>query len=165
MRKLVVGVLFGFLAAATAAWALEVTFPTRSKAQARVIVDELGNVLFGAMPAKVEVTNLPSGCGTVETASAVVDQITGSAVSANVLTVPAGKRFILTDYTIADSNTSEPLVLSDSGGARLIVSGVGSSRFESGVSFGPGETIVLTRSNGMTPQFRGTFMGRLEPVS
>jgi len=63
MRKLVVGVLFGFLAAATAAWALEVTFPTRSKAQARVIVDELGNVLFGAMPAKVEVTNLPASAG------------------------------------------------------------------------------------------------------
>jgi len=60
MRKLVVGVLFGFLAAATAAWALEVTFPTRSKAQARVIVDELGGVVFGAMPAKVEVTNFPA---------------------------------------------------------------------------------------------------------
>ena len=53
MRKLVLGTLFGFLVAATAALALDVSFPTRSKAQARVIVDELGNVLFGAMPAKV----------------------------------------------------------------------------------------------------------------
>ena len=79
MRKLVVGVLFGFLAAATAAWALEVTFPTRSKAQARVVVDELGNVLFGAMPAKVEVTNLVPAGATTEPWSTSVDAGTGAA--------------------------------------------------------------------------------------
>jgi hypothetical protein len=60
MRKLVLGVLIGFLTAATAALALDVSFPTRSKAQARVIVNEVGALLFGAIPGKVEVTNFPS---------------------------------------------------------------------------------------------------------
>lgn len=63
MRKLVLGTLFGFLVAATAALAYDVTFPTRLKVQAHALVDELGHVLLGSTPARIEVTNWPSGGG------------------------------------------------------------------------------------------------------
>jgi hypothetical protein len=63
MPKLVVGAVFGFLVAATAAWALEVKIPPRITAKANLVVDELGNVLFGATPAKIEVTNFPPSAG------------------------------------------------------------------------------------------------------
>lgn len=66
MRKLVLGVLIGFLVAASAAFAFDVTFPSRLRVQAHALVDELGNVLLGSTPAKIEVTNWPTGgAGTV----------------------------------------------------------------------------------------------------
>ncbi len=42
------------------AWALEVTFGNKTRAKATVVVDELGTILFGAVPAPVEVTNFPA---------------------------------------------------------------------------------------------------------
>jgi hypothetical protein len=42
------------------AWALEVTFGKKTRAKATVVVDELGTILFGAVPAPVEVTNFPA---------------------------------------------------------------------------------------------------------
>lgn len=63
MRKLVLGVLVGFLVAASVALAYDVTFPSRLKVQAHALVDELGNVLLGSTAAKIEVTNWPSGGG------------------------------------------------------------------------------------------------------
>lgn len=65
MCKLVLGVLIGFLVAASAALAYDVTFPSRLRVQAHALVDEIGNVLLGSTPAKIEVTNWPSGGGTV----------------------------------------------------------------------------------------------------
>lgn len=61
MKRTVLGVVIGFLAAATLAWALEVKLPTRTTARATVVVDELGSILFGSTPAKVEVTNCQTG--------------------------------------------------------------------------------------------------------
>lgn len=63
MRNLVLGTLFGFLVAASVAFAYDVTFPARLKVQAHALVDELGNVLLGARPAKIEVTNMPDCSG------------------------------------------------------------------------------------------------------
>jgi hypothetical protein len=63
MRKLVLGTLVGFLVAATAAFAYDVTFPSRLRVQAQALVDELGNVLLGSTPAKIEVTNMPDCSG------------------------------------------------------------------------------------------------------
>jgi len=45
---------------AAAAWALNVIVPTGTlRAKAALVVDEAGHILFGATPAKVEVTNFP----------------------------------------------------------------------------------------------------------
>lgn len=177
MRKLVLGTLFGFLVAATAALALDVSFPTRSKAQARVIVDELGNVLFGAMPAKVEVTNLPPSSGGYEPWSVTVP--TGYVQSpVQLFSVPADKRLVITDidgrYTCyVNGNGSVPCTLSDSSGVRLTWT-YDSSRVRSyvtGLSFGPNETVMWgVDPLGVPPpnmQVTGpiTFMGRLEPAS
>lgn len=61
MRRLLPGILIGLALGSTAAWtlAIPVTFPSRAKAKLVGIVDEVGNVLFGSTPGKVEVTNFP----------------------------------------------------------------------------------------------------------
>jgi hypothetical protein len=47
------------LASVTVVRALTVTFPNRAAARVVAVVDELGHVLFGSTPGKVEVTNFP----------------------------------------------------------------------------------------------------------
>jgi len=172
MRKLVVGVLFGFLAAATAAWALEVTFPTRSKAQARVIVDELGNVLFGAMPAKVEVSVLLKAGATTEPWSTSVDAGTGAA-AVPVTTVPSDRMLVITDLDGAYGCNDYCELRDGSGSVRFqwLNWPVPQRTYGSGVVFGPGEEViwagrVLPGGTG-TPSVvrRVTFMGRLIPAS
>ena len=167
MRKLVLGVLVGFLAAASAAFAFDVTFPSRLRVQAHALVDELGNVLLGSTPAKIEVTNLPSCGGEPELFSAVVNY--PAVASANVLTVPAGKRFVLTDVVIGETSDGTAYQMSDSGGIRLFFAKGAAGynyvqNYNSGVAFGPGETLVLTREDGNPLYVRATFMGRLVPA-
>src|SRR5436305_1108221 len=58
---IVVGLGLGSLVATVRA--VEVTVPERARARATVLVDEVGNVLFGSRAGKVEVTNLPQGGG------------------------------------------------------------------------------------------------------
>jgi hypothetical protein len=76
LKNLVVGIVLGTVATATLAWALEVRIPPRITAKANPVVDEMGNALFGAMPGKVEVTNLPAssqvGSGVVKDTNGVV---------------------------------------------------------------------------------------------
>ena len=60
MRRTIFGMVIGFLTAATLAWALEVRLPTRTTAKATLVVNEMGSVLFGSIPARVEVTNFPT---------------------------------------------------------------------------------------------------------
>ena len=88
MRKLVLGVLIGFLVAATAALAYDVTFPSRLKVQAHALVDELGNVLLGTTPAKIEVTNMPDCSGSAP--AQVLMDANGTTVGTVVSDAPIG---------------------------------------------------------------------------
>ena len=60
MRKLIIGITIGFLAASTLAWAVTVRFPSVLKVKGIVFVDEAGNVLGGATPTTVDVVNMPT---------------------------------------------------------------------------------------------------------
>ena len=61
-RWIVLGI-GGLVATATGVGALTGTSPTRTIVNLVAVVDELGNVLFGSKPGKVEVTNFPSQPG------------------------------------------------------------------------------------------------------
>ena len=61
-------------------------------------------------------------------------------------------------------------MLSDSGGIRLFFARGATGynyvqNYNSGVAFGPGESLVLTREDGNPLYVRATFMGRLVPAS
>lgn len=172
MRKLVLGVLIGFFVAASAAFALDVSFPPRSKAQARIIVDELGNILFGAMPAKVEVTNWPASPidSTGTPWSAVVD-VASPAPSVVAFTVPADSRLLLTDidgaYACAAGGPTR-CTLSDSHGARLTWNSGGYDSphhsYSTGVLFDAGEIVTMSAPIAVQgPSI--SFQGRLLPAS
>ncbi|HZT07781.1 MAG TPA: hypothetical protein VFC51_12175 [Chloroflexota bacterium] len=87
MRRIVLGMTIGLLTAATLAWALEVRLPTRTTAKATVVVDEIGAVLFGSTPAKVEVTNCQSGTPTM-----VVKDVNGVVMGTPSRPVTAGSQ-------------------------------------------------------------------------
>lgn len=74
-RRIVVGgfALVGTLV--TAAWAIDVTFPLRAKARVTVLVNELGQVLFGDTPGRVEVTNFPAGANAATSLVTLADAL------------------------------------------------------------------------------------------
>jgi len=55
------------LAVVGLALGVEVKLPPRARAKVALIVDELGDAIFGAKPGRVEVTNFPTGGGTLLT--------------------------------------------------------------------------------------------------
>jgi len=61
-RWIALGIV-ALVATATGVGALTGTSPTRTSVNLMAVVDELGNVLFGARPGRVEVTNFPSSGG------------------------------------------------------------------------------------------------------
>jgi len=73
-RWIVLGI-GGLVATATGVGALTGTSPTRTIVNLVAVVDELGNVLFGSKPGKVEVTNFPSqpGAGKIFDAEPVTE--------------------------------------------------------------------------------------------
>jgi len=73
-RWIVLGI-GGLVATATGVGALTGTSPTRTIVNLVAVVDELGNLLFGSKPGKVEVTNFPSqpGAGKIFDAEPVTE--------------------------------------------------------------------------------------------
>src|SRR5262245_41682554 len=72
MRRFFFGILIGFLAAAVAAWAaVQIELPKRAS-RVMLVLDDLGEVVFGSKPAKVEITNLGEASGG-QTSYVVVD--------------------------------------------------------------------------------------------
>jgi hypothetical protein len=60
LAVLVVLIAASVIVAIATAWAFTITLPAKMRAKAELVVDEVGTVLFGSTPGKVEVTNLPS---------------------------------------------------------------------------------------------------------
>jgi hypothetical protein len=178
VRGAVLGLIAGILTA-TVAWTLvvPVTFPTKGRARITAVVDELGNVLFGSTPGKVEVTNFPTA------APAPPEEIfnfflanPGVPFSSPVViaTVPTDRQLIITDIEAASANACYPCgicQLTDSTGVRLVWQGGLSTprSYTSGVRFGPGETVSFSTSPFCGPVTLVyppvTFMGRLVPAS
>ena len=95
-RIIVILIAIGAVLSATAfALTVQVTFPARTKAKIGAVVDEMGNVLFGATPGKVEVTNFPASSSD-ETFN-MTFSTPGTHPSLVVTTVPADRALILTD--------------------------------------------------------------------
>jgi len=160
MRRLILGTAIGFLTASTLALALEVRLPPRTTPKSGLLVDELGNVLFGSMPARVQVVDQNAG----EPWSAAVDAGAGQP-SIAVATVPAGRRLVVTELDGAWACNGCQL----RAGASLRLGwandvGVRQRSYRDGVVFEPGETIMWTASAGGVS---GTLalMGRLVPTS
>jgi hypothetical protein len=122
MRNLVIGTLFGFLVAASVAFAYDVTFPSRLRVQAQALVDEVGNILLGSTPAKIEVTNMPD-CSGAPAAIARLKDSNGTTVGtisshAGTIMVPApGAAPSGTDsFTLAIGATPSATIVRDVGG-------------------------------------------------
>jgi hypothetical protein len=155
MRRLAVLVtVIGLLASAAAA--VTVTLPLKTRAKATVVVDELGQVLFGSAPGKVEVTNMPSvTVAPEEIFNASFDRWTTPANGPQVIaTVPANRVLVLTDVVWAANNVpcyfdisggscsgsaSGPCRLTDSSGGRLVLdtTPTGRQAYTTGLRFGP----------------------------
>ena len=118
MRKLIIGITIGFLAASTLAWAVTVRFPSVLKVKGIVFVDEAGNVLGGATPTTVDVVNMPTSLDVNITNL----PSTGSESSGELFTtsltengsgsypwvefiVPAGKELRITDILATDADS------------------------------------------------------------
>ena len=164
MRKLSLGIVIGFLFAATSAVAITVVLPNRTKAKAMVVVDVLGQVLFSEEnPAKVEVVNQPSG-PTAQSWSAWSTHFyhNGDEV-VSVFVVPAGQTLLLTDIVSKqNSNVPDLKISSLSGGTeetRLRTQG--NYSFTTGIEFAGGETLKVETIRGNSHHL--TLMGRLTP--
>ena len=143
-----------FLVALVAtAWALQVRLPARTTARASIVVDENGDVVFGAKGAKVE----------------LMQEVFNVTVSDHpVVTVPLDKAFILTDIDGVYTSTTY-CELRDSTGLRLRwppptnTSSVRS--YSTGLRFAPGETVTWQDSGGGNVGGQITFMGKFVPAS
>jgi hypothetical protein len=167
------------LGAVTSALALQVKLPKTLTAKATVVADELGNVLFGTIPGKVEVTNFPSGQGSSSGPgtpfSVYIDTLSSGTQSVPVTTVPSGQQLLITDidgfYQCTQTGgNSTRCVLQDGTGTRFAWWGAVSYQhsFTTGIVFQPGEVVTWTTSlppGGGAVQGPITFMGRLIPAS
>ena len=138
-----------------AAYGVEVALPSRARAKATVVVDSLGQVLFGSTPARVELVNLPDSSNIADEAWSVVSA--GPVIE----TVPLDKALLITDISAATNNQSGTMALSDSTGTRLVWDQFSPKRFSftTGLLFGPGESVTYTFNGGGAPT--ATFMGRM----
>jgi hypothetical protein len=177
------------LASAAIVRAFNVTFPTRATAKAVVVVDELGNVLFGSKPGQVEVTSLPPTPATEIFNFTFEGPADGSAVSSvTVATVPTDRALLITDIDgnyqcdvpIGENPPSCGCDLRDSSGLRLrwysaptYAGGDSTHRtYSTGIRFSPGETIIM-QATPCPPNFLPpgavygsvTFMGRFVTTS
>ena len=165
MRSIAISLFAAACVLSTAVWALNlpVTFPTKARVKVVGAVDEMGNLLFGSTPGKVEVTNFP--------ATADPGDLFSVALQANlppviVTTVPLGQALIITDIDGSYACGFSACQLSDSTGVRLTwyVGGTDGQNlhhsYTTGVRFGPGETVTLS-STSNSPSGAFTFMGRL----
>ncbi len=107
-RALPVAVVVVLIGTTVLALTLPVTFPTRTtRAKLQVLVDEGGNVLFGGMPGKVEVTSLPQVIVQPALPSARLQKmtfVTDSSPNARLTNdfVPATQSFAITSLTFAN---------------------------------------------------------------
>jgi hypothetical protein len=112
MRKLIVGITIGFLAASTLAWAVTVRFPSVLKVKGIVFVDEAGNVLGGATPTTVDVVNMPTSLDVnitnlPSTGSESSGELFTTTLGSNTeFIVPAGKELRITDILRNSSNVT-----------------------------------------------------------
>jgi hypothetical protein len=193
LRNLAVGFSLGIVATATVAWALEVKIPPKLTARANLVVDEVGNALFGATPGNVAVTNLPAVQQVQVTnfpppAGGADDELWSQFLncygpapdfppacsSPQVLTiVPAGKRLVITDVSASSAGI---LTIEDTTGIRAALNtaspnGAVNVSLASGIVFEPGTTVGFFAGGNpflaALPPFVGlfTFSGRLVPVS
>src|SRR5204863_4226302 len=93
-RWIALGVV-ALVATATGVGALTGTSPTRTIVNLVAVVDELGNVLFGSKPGKVEVTNFPSQPGSGEIFDFTFPFANSGAGTFFVDTVPGNRPFVL----------------------------------------------------------------------
>lgn len=173
MRRLLPGILIGLALGSTAAWtlAIPVTFPARAKAKLVGIVDEVGNVLFGTTPGKVEVMNFPVADQLFSRTLTTVVFPTPSP-SAIVTTVPSDRALIVTDIDGRYSCGGEVCCLSDGSVCRLAWRSPETATpssdhrsYSTGVRFGPGEAVVWAPYNvGQNVYGQVTVMGRLVPL-
>jgi hypothetical protein len=164
MSKLALGIVIGFLLAATSAVAITVVLPNRTKAKAMLVVDALGQVLFSdESPAKVEVVNLNTA--EVGTGRVAWSRYTGDTV---VVEVPEGQRLTITDVIVATGYGSQSSnnALSDSSGVRLVLNQMNPQRYSltSGIEFAAGEVVRWTRLGYDYVNAPATFSGYLEPA-
>jgi hypothetical protein len=109
MKRFLAGVLVGVMMAATSAVAYEVVFPNRLKPKAQAIVDEIGAIVFGTVPGRVEISNWPAPVACDEGDGGQAWRWFGAleqSQSADALTVPAGTEIHLTDVLMSVQNSS-----------------------------------------------------------
>ena len=169
-RWIVLGI-GGLVATATGVGALTGTSPTRTIVNLVAVVDELGNVLFGSKPGRVEVTNFPSQPGSGEIFDFTIPFANPGAGSFVVATVPGDRALVLTDIDGAYGcyNGCLRCALSDSTGERLVWEGGDPSpmphrSYTTGIRFAPSEVVTWTEVCGGIVHGPITFMGRLVPV-
>jgi len=164
MKKLTLAIIL-VLSASALAWAFEINFPRKTEVKATVLVDELGEILFGDEAARIEITAIPK---TETTPIAKVEQLKSFFFSPltictngtnTALTVPANHFFILTD--IESINVTVRVL--DTGTPKLEANS-GHRSYASGIAFGP-SSIVQVCSKSSTASAVATLMGRLIPTA
>jgi hypothetical protein len=117
-RNVVVLAACTVVGTATLAWAMTVVMPNTIRPKGMLLVNELGNVIFGpSAPAKVEVTNLPAAAGPSGCPAADIVTIGGASFGANpIYTVPAGKTLIIADLDLESGCGSDTILVSDGTG-------------------------------------------------
>src|SRR5437773_2417523 len=163
-RWIVLGI-GGLVATATGVGALTGTSPTRTIVNLVAVVDELGNVLFGSKPGKVEVTNFPSQPGSGEIFDFTIPFANSGAGSFVVATVPGDRALVLTDIDghYACYNGCDLCALRDSTGERLAWAAdnpVLPRSYTTGIRFAPSEVVTWTEVCGGIVHGPITFMGR-----
>ncbi len=166
MRKLALGIAIGLLASSTIAWAFTVKFPNTLKIRGSATVDEVGNVLGGATPLQVEVTNA-TPTEPCEHVTAIFDTGGNSVTSTPVMTVPAAKDLLVTDITFARRVGNDQVALQTQGNSNRLAftaSTAGPITLRTPVRFFEGDDIVLAPF-GATFEVIGSIVGCLVPAA
>lgn len=144
---------WGMTVSAESAYALEVTFPAKTRAKASVVVDEEGTPLFGAIPGQVEITNpsisvevmnpTPCDCGSTAPAPGLPFRASFNTAGAwaPLVTVPAGKTYTVTDVVIGDPQHNCQLRVN---GNPSLFSTYDNHSFTTGLEFVEGDVVEVT---------------------
>lgn len=164
MRKIALGIAIGLLASSTLAWAFTVKFPNTLKVRGMATVDEVGNVLGGATPLQVEVTNA-SPADACEHVTAIFDTGGNLVASTPVMTVPPGKDLLVTDITFARKSGNDEVALQTQGNTnRIAFTSTGGVSLRTPVRFYDGDEIVIAPFGGLINVI-GSIVGCLVPAA